>query len=180
MFSQKCNARFRGWKYNCTSKPNPSCGEYVLRKSNPSEPVVSANAVPSARNTRNKTSDKAPGARAAKHSKAVVEEPVTTPSVAALVVATPAAAKPAVAMPVVAATPVVAPVSAPVAVTAPVVVEPVAVATPVAAPAVKTVTQEEIAKLAYCYWADRDYQGGSPDEDWARAEQTLRSMAAAS
>jgi hypothetical protein len=44
---------------------------------------------------------------------------------------------------------------------------------------VKTVSQEEIAKLAYCYWADRGYQGGSSEEDWARAEKTL-TMAAAS
>jgi hypothetical protein len=105
-----------------------------LRKLNPSEPVVSANAAPSARKARTKTSDKAPVARAAKHSKAVVEEPVPAPSVAAPVVATPA--------PVVAAVPVAAPV-------------------PVA-PAVKVVTQEEIAKLAYCYWADRGYQDGNP------------------
>jgi len=85
-------------------------------------------------------------ARAAKHSKAVVEESVTSaPSVAA---------------------PVVVPV-------APVPAAPVVIpATVVSAPA-KSVSQEEIAKLAYCFWADRGYQGGSPEEDWARAEQTL-------
>jgi hypothetical protein len=72
-------------------------------------------------------------ARAAKHSKAVVEEPVTpAPTVAAPAVVVPAAPAP-----------------------------------------VKTVSQEEIAKLAYCFWADRGYQGGSPEEDWLRAEQTL-------
>jgi hypothetical protein len=110
---------------------------------------VSANAVPSARKARTKTSDKAPGARAAKHSKAVVEEPVTAPSVAA-----PAAFTPVEATPV--------------------------AATPAAiAPTAKTVTTEEIAKLAYCYWADRGYQGGNPEEDWARAEKAL-SMSAAS
>jgi hypothetical protein len=40
---------------------------------------------------------------------------------------------------------------------------------------VKIVSREEIAKLAYCYWADRGYQGGSPDEDWKRAEAALLS-----
>jgi DUF2934 family protein len=45
------------------------------------------------------------------------------------------------------------------------VVEPVEVA---AAP-----TQEKIAELAYSYWVSRGYQGGSPEEDWLRAEQEL-------
>ena len=65
---------------------------------------------------------------------------------------------------------------------APVVSQPVsvvpepAVAPEVAvAPSVKTVSSEEIAKLAYCYWADRGYQGGDPQEDWARAERALLS-----
>jgi hypothetical protein len=35
------------------------------------------------------------------------------------------------------------------------------------------VSHESIAKLAYSYWADRGYQGGSPHEDWVRAEQEL-------
>ncbi len=35
-------------------------------------------------------------------------------------------------------------------------------------------TQEEIANLAYCYWEARGCQGGSPEEDWIRAEQELR------
>ncbi len=111
-----------------------------MRKLNPSEPLVSANAVPSARNARTKTSDKAPGARAAKHSKAVVEEPVSAP-------------------PVVAATVAPTPVAA--------------LEIPVEAPKAKVVSSEEIAKLAYTYWADRGYQGGNPHEDWVRAEQTL-------
>jgi hypothetical protein len=34
-------------------------------------------------------------------------------------------------------------------------------------------TQEEIAALAYSYWVDRGYQGGSPEEDWLRAEREL-------
>ncbi len=99
-------------------------------------------------------------ARAAKHSKAVVEEPVSAPSVAAPVVAKPAAAKPVIAKPV-AAEPVVAPVE-----------------NVVVAKVVKSVSREEIAKLAYCYWADRGYQGGNPQEDWVRAEQTLLALAA--
>jgi len=42
-------------------------------------------------------------------------------------------------------------------------------AVPVAAP-----QQEDIAKLAFLYWEARGYQGGSPEEDWLRAEQELR------
>lgn len=129
-----------------------------MPKSKASEPVVSANAAPSARKARTQTSAKAPVARAAKHSKAVVEEPVTpAPSVAAPAVV-PVAPVPA--------EPAVAAVSAPAASVKPAVsVKPAA--------SVKTVSHEEIAKLAYCYWADRGYQGGSPEEDWARAERTL-------
>jgi len=101
-------------------------------------------------------------ARAAKHSKAVVEEPVPVPSVAAPVVVSPVVAEPvSIAVP-----PAIETVSEP----AP------AVEAPVAAVSVKTVSQEEIARLAYCYWADRGYQGGSPQEDWARAEQVLMSQ----
>lgn len=33
---------------------------------------------------------------------------------------------------------------------------------------------EETACLAYSYWEARDRQGGSPDEDWRRAEEELR------
>jgi hypothetical protein len=32
---------------------------------------------------------------------------------------------------------------------------------------------DEIAKLAYSFWEARGYQGGSPEEDWLRAEQQL-------
>ena len=138
-----------------------------MRKLNPSEPKVSANAVPSARNARSKTSDKAPGARAAKHSKAVVEEPITAPSVAAPEPASAPVAAAVVAQPEVPVAAVLAPV-----VKAPVVEAPAAPP----APKVKTVSSEEIAKLAYCYWADRGYQGGDPAEDWARAEKTLLSL----
>lgn len=40
-------------------------------------------------------------------------------------------------------------------------------------------SQDEIARLAYTYWADRGYQGGSSEEDWLRAEQELRFRSAA-
>jgi hypothetical protein len=38
---------------------------------------------------------------------------------------------------------------------------------------------EQIAHLAYFYWEARGYQGGSPEEDWLRAEQELRAQASA-
>ena len=34
--------------------------------------------------------------------------------------------------------------------------------------------REKIASLAYSYWEARGFQGGSPDEDWLRAEEELR------
>ncbi len=40
---------------------------------------------------------------------------------------------------------------------------------------------EEVARLAYSYWKDRGQEGGTPDEDWFRAEAELkneRAMAA--
>jgi hypothetical protein len=40
-------------------------------------------------------------------------------------------------------------------------------------PVDSAITFEEIAKLAYSYWEDRGCQGGSPEEDWLRAEQEL-------
>ena len=39
--------------------------------------------------------------------------------------------------------------------------------------AVATPTYQEIAALAYSYWVARGQQGGSPEEDWLRAEQEL-------
>ena len=33
---------------------------------------------------------------------------------------------------------------------------------------------ERIAELAYSYWEARGFQGGSPWEDWFRAEQELK------
>jgi hypothetical protein len=41
-----------------------------------------------------------------------------------------------------------------------------------------TPTESSIAALAYTYWAGRGYQGGSPEEDWLRAERELRARAA--
>lgn len=35
-------------------------------------------------------------------------------------------------------------------------------------------TREQIAKLAFCYYMDRNGQNGSEADDWLRAEQTLR------
>lgn len=32
---------------------------------------------------------------------------------------------------------------------------------------------DEVAALAYSYWEQRGCQGGSPEEDWARAESEL-------
>jgi hypothetical protein len=35
---------------------------------------------------------------------------------------------------------------------------------------------DDIAQLAHSYWEARGCQGGSPEEDWARAERELRSI----
>ena len=40
-------------------------------------------------------------------------------------------------------------------------------------------SQDEITTLAYLYWEARGCQGGSPEEDWIRAEQELRTRACA-
>lgn len=39
------------------------------------------------------------------------------------------------------------------------------------------VTQAAIAQLAYSYWEARGRQGGSPEQDWLRAEQELLKLA---
>jgi hypothetical protein len=39
-----------------------------------------------------------------------------------------------------------------------------------------TITHDDIATLAFSYWERRDYQGGSPEEDWRRAEEELQSL----
>lgn len=38
---------------------------------------------------------------------------------------------------------------------------------------------EDIARLAHSYWEARGRDGGSPEEDWFRAEQELRERRAA-
>jgi len=39
--------------------------------------------------------------------------------------------------------------------------------------------EEQIALLAYSYWEARGYSGGTPEEDWYRAEEEIRSRLAA-
>ena len=36
------------------------------------------------------------------------------------------------------------------------------------------VTHEDVAQLAYSSWEARGCQGGSPQDDWLRAEQQLK------
>jgi len=61
----------------------------------------------------------------------------------------------------------------------------IATATPAAAHAAtksshvvvtETLSFDDIAQLAYSYWEARGYQGGSPEEDWLRAERELRNQ----
>jgi hypothetical protein len=40
-------------------------------------------------------------------------------------------------------------------------------------------SEEAVAKIAYSYWESRGYQGGSPLEDWVRAEHEYRQRLAA-
>ena len=42
----------------------------------------------------------------------------------------------------------------------------------------KPLDPEEVARLAYSYWLERGGKGGSPEEDWLRAEQRLRARGA--
>ena len=39
------------------------------------------------------------------------------------------------------------------------------------------VTDDAIARLAYSFWEARGRQGGSPDQDWLRAESELAKLA---
>jgi Protein of unknown function (DUF2934) len=45
--------------------------------------------------------------------------------------------------------------------------------TEAATPGPAGVSSEEVARLAYSYWEARGCQGGSPEEDWFRAEESL-------
>jgi Protein of unknown function (DUF2934) len=47
-----------------------------------------------------------------------------------------------------------------------------------AAAEITIVAAEQVAHLAYSYWEARGYQGGSPEEDWLRAEKELRAQSA--
>jgi hypothetical protein len=40
--------------------------------------------------------------------------------------------------------------------------------------AIPAPTREEIARLAERYWAERGWPEGSPEQDWLRAEQELK------
>jgi len=42
-------------------------------------------------------------------------------------------------------------------------------------PAMVSPVQANIARLAYLHWLERGCPIGSPEEDWSRAEQDLRS-----
>jgi hypothetical protein len=42
------------------------------------------------------------------------------------------------------------------------------------------IDRETIALLAYSYWEARGFLGGSPEEDWLKAERELRTGLAAS
>jgi len=37
------------------------------------------------------------------------------------------------------------------------------------------IDRDAVARLAYSYWEERGYAGGSAEEDWLRAEDELRS-----
>lgn len=43
-----------------------------------------------------------------------------------------------------------------------------------------TVDRDAVARLAYSYWEARGFVGGSPEEDWLRAERELHENRAAS
>jgi hypothetical protein len=47
-------------------------------------------------------------------------------------------------------------------------------AAPPAAPK-RHLTAQDIATLAFSYWEQRGFSGGSPQADWFRAERELRS-----
>lgn len=69
----------------------------------------------------------------------------------------------------------------PAAAPAPEIAAPLAVTdTPVNEAPVQQPGHEAIAKLAFLYWEERGCQGGSPEEDWLRAERELMRAAVTS
>jgi hypothetical protein len=42
------------------------------------------------------------------------------------------------------------------------------------------IDREAVSLLAYSYWEARGFTGGSPEEDWLRAEREMRTALAAS
>jgi hypothetical protein len=60
----------------------------------------------------------------------------------------------------------------PAEITTPQITAPEVPAAPAAGP-----TRAEIALLAYSLWESRGYHGGSPEEDWLRAEEQLKARA---
>jgi hypothetical protein len=44
---------------------------------------------------------------------------------------------------------------------------------PITQPVPNAPSQQQIASLAYSYWVARGSRGGSPEEDWLRAEHEL-------
>ena len=119
---------------------------------NPALPKVTVASTPGPRRRAAKTSaaetaTAAAGEPVARHRKATPAKPPMQPEVAAVAV-------PAEEVPVVAFTE-----------------QPVAVPEPT--PTSISITEEEIARLAFSYFEQRGYQGGSPEEDWLRAEEEL-------
>jgi hypothetical protein len=53
------------------------------------------------------------------------------------------------------------------------------VSVPAANGAASVPDRDEIARLAYSYWLARGGHGGSPEDDWFRAEQELRARRSA-
>jgi hypothetical protein len=47
-------------------------------------------------------------------------------------------------------------------------------------PEAATLDPEEVARLAYSYWEARGRDGGSPEEDWFKAENELKMRATSS
>jgi len=54
-----------------------------------------------------------------------------------------------------------------------------ALAAPVTQPIPAAPSREDVARLAYSYWEARGCQGGSPEEDWVRAEREFAAAAIA-